>query len=68
MTLDQFKRWMDREIKRAGSQRQFAEKYGVDKSIVSLIMCGVREPSDEFTDALGWVKSPDFRRKPNEQA
>ncbi len=56
MTLDQFKAWVARGIDKAGGQTKFAEKHGVDQSILSLVMTGKREPSEAFVKALGWRK------------
>lgn len=63
MNLDQFRYWMAKNIAREGGQRRFAEKYKVDKSVVSLVLGGHREPSAEMADALGFTKEPEFKPK-----
>lgn len=54
MNVDQFRKWVARGIAREGSQVRYADKHKIDRSVMSLVMKGKRNPSPEFAAALGW--------------
>lgn len=56
MSIDKFRSWLARGIAKEGGQHKFAEKHNVSQAVVSLVVTGVREPSKDFAQALGWKK------------
>lgn len=63
MQLEQFKEWISKAIAKEGGQIKFADKHGIDRAVMSLVMSGKREPSKEFAAALGWRKNVTYSKE-----
>lgn len=52
------------EVKKAGNQKNFAEKHGICKSTLSLVISGQMEPSATFCKIVGYKKIRETRYIP----
>lgn len=63
MSLDNFRQWMRKGIEKEGSQIRYADKHGLDRAVLSLVLNGKRDPSEAFSKALGWKKEITYAKE-----
>lgn len=56
-------KWIRKGIAREGGQIKYADKHKIDRAVMSLVLNGKRDPSQEFIDALGLERIVTYRRK-----
>ncbi len=63
MLAHELRSWIRKAIEKEGGQIKYADKHQIDRAVMSLVLNGHREPSDEFVDALGFERVVTYRRK-----
>ena len=63
MQVNELRTWIRKAIAREGGQIKYADKHQIDRAVMSLVLNGHREPSDEFVGALGFERVVTYRRK-----
>lgn len=63
MLVHEFRSWIQKAINKEGGQVKYADKHQIDRAVMSLVLNGKREPSQEFADAIGFERVVTYRRK-----
>lgn len=64
MTQDEVVEELRKCVAEVGTGKQFAEKHGLQPSVVSEVMQGHRPPPPSILDAIGLVRVTSYERKP----
>lgn len=68
MTVDQVREILFRACEKAGSQRQWAMRYGLSNAYVNDVLSSRRDPGEGILVALGLRKIVTYERVPQEIA